>query len=154
MWSWSPLACAEKTQSRGSGYMCILKHVYFNIFVHFIVDTTSILKLVFPTAYCFCLGGHLGGCVFLPYRCCCWSCWCCFYLFCFFIFYLFIYLSFCFDRYSHLCCRCCHRYCCWRRVCCWCHRYLLCLCGYHCCKFNANVFNLGFTNFTVNNVDK
>ena len=42
------------------------EHVYFNIFVHFIVDTTSILKLVFPTAYCFCLGGHLGGCVFLP----------------------------------------------------------------------------------------
>ena len=29
----------------------------------FIVDTTSILKLVFSTAYYFSLDGHLGGCV-------------------------------------------------------------------------------------------
>ena len=34
----------------------------FNIFVLFIVDTTSILKLVFPTGYCFCLDGYFGGC--------------------------------------------------------------------------------------------
>ena len=39
------------------------KHVLFNIFVLFIVDTTSILKLVFPTVYCFCLDGYVGGCV-------------------------------------------------------------------------------------------
>ena len=39
------------------------KHVYFNISVLSIVDITSILKLMFPTAYCFCLDGHLGGCV-------------------------------------------------------------------------------------------
>ena len=39
------------------------KHAYFNIFVLFIVDTTSILKLVFPTVYCFCLDGYFGGCV-------------------------------------------------------------------------------------------
>ena len=37
------------------------KHVYFNISVLFIVDNTSVLKLIFPTAYCFCLDGHLGG---------------------------------------------------------------------------------------------
>ena len=37
--------------------------MYFNIFVLFIVDTTSILKLVFPTVYCFCLDGYFGGCV-------------------------------------------------------------------------------------------
>ena len=29
----------------------------------FIVDTTSILKLVFPITYCFCLDSHLSGCV-------------------------------------------------------------------------------------------
>ena len=54
-----------KTPSQGSGYMelrekmCILN---FNISVLFFVDTTSILKSVFPTS-CFCLDGHLGGCV-------------------------------------------------------------------------------------------
>ena len=37
--------------------------MYFNISVLCIVDTTSILKSVFPTTYCFCLDGHLGGCV-------------------------------------------------------------------------------------------
>ena len=37
--------------------------MYFNISVLSIVDITSILKLMFPTAYCFCLDGHLGGCV-------------------------------------------------------------------------------------------
>ena len=39
------------------------KHVYFNISVLFIVDTTSILKLVFTTGYCSCLDGHLDCCV-------------------------------------------------------------------------------------------
>ena len=39
------------------------KHVYFNIFVLFIVDTTYILKLLFPTVYYFCLGGYFGDCV-------------------------------------------------------------------------------------------
>ena len=37
--------------------------MHFNIFVLFIADTTSILKLVFPTVYCFCLDGYFGGCV-------------------------------------------------------------------------------------------
>ena len=36
--------------------------MYFNISVLCIVDTTSILKLVFSTAYCFCLDSHLNGC--------------------------------------------------------------------------------------------
>ena len=37
------------------------KHVYCNISVLFIADTTVILKLMFRTGYCFF--GHLGGCV-------------------------------------------------------------------------------------------
>ena len=37
--------------------------MYFNISVLFIVDTTSILKLVFITVYCSCLDGHLDCCV-------------------------------------------------------------------------------------------
>ena len=36
--------------------------MYFNISVLFIVATTSILKLVFPTAYCFGIDGDLGVC--------------------------------------------------------------------------------------------
>ena len=40
-----------------------VKTCYFNIFVLFIVDTTSFLKLVFPTVYCICLDGYFGGCV-------------------------------------------------------------------------------------------
>ena len=39
--------------------MCIL------IFVLFIVDNTSILKLVFPITYCFSFDSHLSGCVVL-----------------------------------------------------------------------------------------
>ena len=39
------------------------KHAYFNISVIFIVHTTSILKLVSPITYCFCLVSHLSGCV-------------------------------------------------------------------------------------------
>ena len=34
--------------------------MYFSIFVLFIVDTTSILKLVFPIVYCFCIDGCFG----------------------------------------------------------------------------------------------
>ena len=42
----------------GSGYIEFRENVYFNIPVvclFVFVDTTSILKLVFPTAYCFYL---------------------------------------------------------------------------------------------------
>ena len=39
------------------------ENVYFNIFALFIVDTTSVLKLVLPTVYYFCLDGYFGGCV-------------------------------------------------------------------------------------------
>ena len=44
-------------------YEITRKHAYVNISVLFIIYTTSILKFVFPTAYCFCLGGCLGGCL-------------------------------------------------------------------------------------------
>ena len=40
------------------------RHVYFNIPVLFNEDTTSILKLVFTTVYCFCLDGYVGGYAF------------------------------------------------------------------------------------------
>ena len=63
-WPWSRLTCPKKASSRGEWiYGITWKHVYFNISVLFIVDITTILKLVFPTLYCFCLDGHLGGCV-------------------------------------------------------------------------------------------
>ena len=39
------------------------KHVYFYVSVLFIVYKTSILKLVFPIFFCFCLDSHLSGCV-------------------------------------------------------------------------------------------
>ena len=39
------------------------KHVYFNIFRFFVVDTNSVSKFVFPISYCFCLDGRLSGCV-------------------------------------------------------------------------------------------
>ena len=40
------------------------KHVYLNIFVHFTVDTTFILKLAFLLLFVsVLLQGHLGGCV-------------------------------------------------------------------------------------------
>ena len=52
-WSWSPLICAEKAPSRETGYMESREKVYFNIFVIFIEDTTSILKLVFPHCWLF-----------------------------------------------------------------------------------------------------
>ena len=37
--------------------------MYVDIFILFVVDTTSILKLVFPAVYCFCLNGYFSGCV-------------------------------------------------------------------------------------------
>ena len=43
--------------------MELREKMYLNIFVLFIVDPTSILKLVFPTIYYFCLDGYFGGCV-------------------------------------------------------------------------------------------
>ena len=39
------------------------KHVCFNIPGFFIVDTTSMSKLVFSITYCFCLDSHLSGCL-------------------------------------------------------------------------------------------
>ena len=44
-------------------YEITWKYAYFNICVFLIVDTTSLLKFVFPTAYYFCLDSRLGGCV-------------------------------------------------------------------------------------------
>ena len=37
--------------------------MYFNISVFFVVYNTSILKMVFPITYCFCLDSHLSACV-------------------------------------------------------------------------------------------
>ena len=117
------------------------KHVYFNIFVLFIVDATSILKLVFPSVYCFCLDGYFRRCVvaiianvvvvvaFI-------------YLFIFV--YLFIYLFIClfiyllffcrFDCYSYFCCCCC--------------LVPFCLCLVTVVS-NANIFNLDFIICTI-----
>ena len=67
--------CGKNAITREWIYGITCKHVYFNIFVFFIVDTTLILKLVFPAAYCFCLDGHLGG-----WLCCCHYCYCCYLL--------------------------------------------------------------------------
>ena len=44
-WSWSPLICVEKAPTQGEWINGITwNHVYFNISVHFIVDTMLILK--------------------------------------------------------------------------------------------------------------
>ena len=43
--------------------MELCENMYFNIFTLFIVDTTSILKLMFPTVYHFYLDAYFGGCV-------------------------------------------------------------------------------------------
>ena len=61
--SWSPLICAERAPSRETGYMELREKVFFNISGLFIVDTTSVLKLMFLITYCFCLDSHLSGCV-------------------------------------------------------------------------------------------
>ena len=54
----------QKKPHHGGVDICnYVKTCYFNIFVLFIVDTTSILKLVFPTVYCFWHDGYFGGCV-------------------------------------------------------------------------------------------
>ena len=123
-WSWSPLICVGKVSIMGEWISgTTWKHVYFNISVLFIVNTTFILKLVFPTSYCFCLDDRLGGYVvatIVPVFIVAFT-----YFFIYLV-YLFIYYIFCrFDRYSYLCCRCCHRYCCF---CCWCYRFLLSVC--------------------------
>ena len=76
------------------------KHVYFNIFVLFIVDATSILKLVFPTVYVYVLMIILVA-VLLPllllllflFLFIYLFIYLLIYLFCFFV-YLFIYLPF------------------------------------------------------------
>ena len=72
------------------------KHVYFNIFLFFIVDTISILKLVFLTVYCFCLDDYFGGCVvaIIVTVVVVFVFICLFIYFGFLVFYLFIYLSF------------------------------------------------------------
>ena len=54
----------EKSPTTGKWiYGITWKRVYFDISVLFIVDNTSILKLVFPIYYCFCLDIKLIGCV-------------------------------------------------------------------------------------------
>ena len=64
METWSPLICAEITPSRGSGYIELRENMCILIFpVFFIVDTTSMSKLVFSITYCFRLDSHLSGCV-------------------------------------------------------------------------------------------
>ena len=55
--------CGKNAITKEWIYAITWKHVYFNICVLFIVDTTSILKLVFPITYCFCFDCHLSGCV-------------------------------------------------------------------------------------------
>ena len=67
--------------------MELRENVYFNIFILFIVGTTSILKLVFPTVYYFRLDGYFGGCVVAIIVAVVFI-----YLFCFLFFCLFIYL--------------------------------------------------------------
>ena len=54
--------CGKSAITREWIYGTTWKHVYFNIYILFIVDNTSILKLVFPITYCFCLDCHLSGC--------------------------------------------------------------------------------------------
>ena len=121
LWSRSWLICAEKPHNGGVDIRNYMK-IYFNIFVFFIVGTTSIFVsyclLVLPWWY-------------LGWLCCCHY-YCCFiylltylfiYLFILFVcvFYLFIHLLVYFFDYSYLCCCCC---CCCHRChcfCCWCH---------------------------------
>ena len=109
------------------------RHVYFSILVLFNEDTTSILKLVFTTVYCFCLDGYVGGYVFaITNTIVVVFIYLFIYLFiCLFV-YLFIYLLFfwCFDFFSYFCQRCCHRHCCF---CCWSHRCLVCMFDYCWC---------------------
>ena len=48
-WLWSPFTYAEKAPSGRSRYIEFFENVYFSIFVLFIVDTISILKLALLT---------------------------------------------------------------------------------------------------------
>ena len=120
------------------------KYVYFNIFVLFVLDTTtSILKLMFPTIVFPTISVLMVilVAVLLPLLLLLLLLLFLFiYLFIFFysfiylfilFTYLFIYYFFYrFDCYSHFCCCCCHHYCCF---CCWGHRWLFCVLGYCCC---------------------
>ena len=77
------------------------KHVYFNIFIFFIVDTASVLKLLFPTVYVSILMVTLVAVLL--------------FLIISFIYlfnHLFIYLLFFyrFDCYSYFFCRYCHHF--------------------------------------------
>ena len=59
-WSWLPLICAEKALSRIRGYIELLDNMYILYIFLFIIDNDknnffSILKLLFPIAYCVCL---------------------------------------------------------------------------------------------------
>ena len=77
------------------------KHVYFNIFIFFIVDTASVLKLPFPTVYVSILMVTLVAVLL--------------FLIISFIYlfnHLFIYLLFFYrsDCYSYFCCRYCHHF--------------------------------------------
>ena len=55
-------------------YRITRKHVYFNISVHFIVDTTSILKLGFPICLLFVSWQPLAWLYCCQYCCCCRYC--------------------------------------------------------------------------------
>ena len=57
--------CAKSPITGEWIYPVTWKYMYFNISVlsFFILDNTSILKLVFPITYCFCLDSLLSGCV-------------------------------------------------------------------------------------------
>ena len=108
------------------------KHVYFNISVLFIADTTSILKLVFPATNCFLLPLlllllllFLFICLFIYFVFCLFI-----HLFCFFVCLFIFFFFWRFNRYSYFCYRCCHRYCCF---CCWSSLPFVCVCGYCCC---------------------
>ena len=76
------------------------KHVYFNIFVLFIVDTTSKINTKISVSYCLLFLSWwllLWLCCCHYYHCCCCCFYLCFYLFILFIhsfIYLFIYLIF------------------------------------------------------------
>ena len=59
--------CRKRSITGNWIYGITWNHVYFNISVLFIGHTTSILKFLFPTPYCFCLDSNLGGCVVVHY---------------------------------------------------------------------------------------
>ena len=92
--------CGKSPITREWIYWITWKHVYFNIFVVFIVHTTSILKLVFHTTVFPTISVLMVTlvAVLLDYCYCCCCCCCCIYLFiyCFRYFSLFILFFFVF----------------------------------------------------------